>query len=84
MKTKILILVVFGLFASGCTDAEATKRALAGAGYTNVQTGGYAFFGGSKEDFYNTKFTATGPNGKPVSGVVSKGLLFRGATIRLD
>ena len=48
-----------------------------------IKITGYKWFNGTK-DFYNTGFVATAPNGAKVSGNVSKGVLFKGSTVRLD
>lgn len=77
-----LLTAVFGI--SGCTKPESAARQLEAAGYTDIQLHGYDWFNCSKDDTFHDKFTAKGPTGKPVSGVVCSGLLFKGGTIRLD
>lgn len=83
MKTTTLILCAAAVLA-GCTQSDDAVRVLESAGYTEVALNGYDFFNCSQDDFYKTKFSAKGPNGKPVSGVVCAGLFFKGATIRLN
>jgi len=77
---KFLILIVVATLA-GCTSSNDAEKALKGAGYTDIQIGGYAVFGCSEDDQFHTKFTAKGPSGVPVEGVVCSGW-FKGATIR--
>lgn len=45
---------------------------------------GYDWLNCSEDDVFHDKFTAKGPTGRRVSGAVCAGLLFKGATIRLD
>lgn len=78
--------IIIGLFAvilSGCTNSSSAIKALEGAGYTNIEITGFRFFGCSEDDSFRTGFSSTGPTGKPVTGVVCGGLL-KGSTIRLD
>lgn len=81
---KTITMTLCAALLLGCTQPDTAKRVLEGAGYTEVKVGGYDFFNCSKDDTYRTKFVAKGANGKPVSGVVCAGLLFKGATVRLD
>lgn len=86
MKNKVSALILAGLLAlgaSGCTDTDKATTALQGAGYKDVQITGYRIFGCSDSDTFHTGFTATGPTGVRVSGVVCGGWL-KGSTIRLD
>ena len=78
---KILILLSAILLVA-CSRPEGSTRALKQAGYTNITIEGMAFFGCSESDSFNTKFTATGPRGHSVKGVVCSGLM-KGFTIRL-
>lgn len=66
----------------GCTDAKKATDVLESQGYTNIQIGGYSYFGCSESDSVHTEFTATGVNGKPVSGVVCSSWWGKGATVR--
>lgn len=81
IKKFLLTLVAVALV--GCTDSDVANKALAGAGYTDIEITGYAFFGCSEDDAVHTGFKAKGLNGAPVEGVVCSGWL-KGATIRLD
>lgn len=67
----------------GCADPDASRIALEGAGYSQIQMTGYELFGCSKDDLFHDGFTARGMNGKQVEGVVCSGLL-KGATIRIS
>ncbi len=83
MKTVVIIFAaVFAL--AGCTSRTDAQRALEGAGYTDIQIGGYAWFlCDGKSDTFATEFTAKGPTGKAVTGAVCSGI-FKGSTIRTD
>jgi hypothetical protein len=72
------------LILGGCTDTDGARDALEAAGYRNVQTTGYAFFGCGGGDSYHTAFTAIGQNGRMVTGVVCAGwgLFGKASTIR--
>lgn len=45
---------------------------------------GWRPFAAGKEDFYATGFRAKAPNGEITTGTVTKGFLFKGATVRFD
>ena len=77
---KIMALGI-ALVLAGCTDAPTARKVLESQGYTDVQIGGYSFFGCSESDQFHTEFTAKGMNGKQVSGVVCSGWM-KGATVR--
>jgi len=82
MKRLLFAAVIASL--SACTQPDRAHAVLEGAGYTQIQMQGYDFFNCSEDDTYHDKFTAVGPSGKRVSGVVCAGFMFKGATIRLD
>lgn len=82
MKSLIAIVLVM-VALTGCTKPEHTKSVVESAGYSEVVITGYEFFGCSEDDVFHTGFTAKGPKGQPVKGVVCAGW-FKGATIRLD
>lgn len=79
MKKIILLLVVFALV--GCTDEKTAKKALEGAGYSDIQYTGYSWFSCAREDVFSTGFRAKGPSGIFVEGSVCSGL-FKSSTIR--
>jgi hypothetical protein len=81
---KKFITIALLLVLTACTDEAGTKRILEAQGFKDVQTKGYDFFSCSDDDDYHTKFIATSPNGAVVTGVVCKGLFFKGATVRFD
>lgn len=77
-------LIIVSVAIAGCSDSEHATRVLQQSGYSQIKIGGYSFFGCSEDDTYHTSFTAVGPTGHQVSGVVCSGLFFKGSTIRLD
>ena len=81
---KLLTIAIIAASLSACSDGPYAERVLADAGYTDIHTTGYAFFGCGKDDTYSTGFTAKGPTGRSASGVVCSGMLFKGGTIRLN
>lgn len=82
MKRLAILLVLFTLM--GCTQKDKSRELLEAHGMTDIEVGGYAWFGCSEDDEYRTKFKATTATGQRVSGAVCAGLLFKGATIRYD
>ena len=64
-------------------DAEGATRVLKANGFTDIKITGYKWFNGT-QDYFNTGFIATAPNGTKVSGNVSRGIFFKGSTVRLD
>lgn len=81
MKRWILA-ALFACAAASCTDQKTARRVLEDQGYTDISVGGFDAFGCSDDDTYATKFTATSPNGKRVSGVVCSSQFFKGSTVR--
>ena len=82
-KINTTIILALAIMAAACSDAPAAQKALAGAGYTNIQIHGWGVLGCSEDDQFRTKFTAIGPTGVQVTGVVCSGWL-KGATIRTN
>lgn len=82
MKHIALLVIVAGLAA--CTQPNNAQSLLESQGYTDVRITGYNWFGCSDDDTYHTGFEAKSPTGKPISGTVCAGLIFKGATIRFD
>lgn len=80
---NLLIVCAASALLSACSSPDEAMRALSVAGYKNVTTTGYAWFGCDEKDTFHTGFTAVGPNGQAVSGVVRSGFL-KGATIRTN
>lgn len=77
-KFLILLLIVSGCM---CTTESGTIETLHKAGFTDVQTDGYAFFACSEDDTFATRFVATNPAGQRVGGAVCCGLM-KNCTIR--
>ena len=85
MKNTMLTILAFLLSLSACTAKDATRDVLKDAGFTHIETGGYAFFMCSEDDTLKTQFTATAPDSdRRVSGAVCCGMLAKGCTIRFD
>ena len=79
---RIAALAVAAFAVAGCTDERGAILALDAAGYTSIQIGGYAWWDCDQKDQFRTRFTATGPTGKRVTGAVCSGWL-KGYTIRI-
>lgn len=79
VKTFIPLLAI--ILLSGCTDNTGAKRALEAHGFHDIQLNGYAYFGCSDNDYFNTAFSAKNGNNQTVSGVVCCGLL-KSCTVR--
>lgn len=79
---KIALVTALLLSLAACTDSEAAKKALTGAGYSEIQLTGYSY-GCSENDTFSTGFKAKGPTGVRVNGVVCSGVL-KGSTIRTN
>lgn len=71
------------LALAGCRDPKGAADVLTAQGYTDVRAGGYAMIGCGDDDDVATTFTATGPSGTRVKGVVCRGFLFKGSTVRI-
>jgi rhodanese-related sulfurtransferase len=82
MKYILLSVLIILLCSCGVNINKGTK-VLESMGYTNIKIGSYAFFGCDKNDTFASNFTATGVNGKPVSGALCSGF-FKNITVRLD
>lgn len=82
MKLRNVIIAIVVALAA-CTNEEAARRALEGAGYTDITFHGHAFAECSDDDSSCTAFEARGPNGHRVSGAVGCGFgCGKGCTIR--
>lgn len=85
----VLALVVIGfvvaggaaVFNGGCGAGDKGREALENQGFTDVQLGDHAWYGCSKDDSFNSHFTATNANGRRVSGIVCCGT-WKGCTVR--
>lgn len=89
---KVIITVPFAilgflLIAVGpkcCTRPDDTKRLLQQQGFSDVEITGWRPFMAGKDESVSTGFEATAPNGERVSGAVTGGFFFKGATVRFD
>lgn len=79
----VRLLIVFALLISGCSSHNDAVKSLEAAGYTNIKTHGYSFFGCSEGNDFSTKFTAKNQNGKTINGAVCSGW-FKGGVIRYE
>lgn len=80
---KKIFAIVMLIAISGCTRTGSATKILQDEGYSNITITGYRFFGCGKGDDFHTGFTATGPTGHTINGVVCSGW-FKGSTVRLD
>lgn len=85
---KPLLALLAALAMAGCVPVseiapDKTVQVLEKAGYSEITTGKYRLFACPKEDIYATEFTATGPSGQQVSGVVCQSVI-GGSLIRID
>lgn len=78
----VLIVTIVGVTIVGCTNKNTAYKALLDAGYSNIVLTGYDAWACGEDDDFADGFSATGPSGRQVRGVVCSGLT-KGATIRL-
>lgn len=78
---RLLVMAMVSTALACCTSAEPSRKALEGAGYSKIELKGWSAFGCSDDDAFRTRFSAVGPTGKPVEGVVCCGWL-KNCTIR--
>ena len=77
------LIVTAALVLTACTVSPQTATSAAeDMGFTDVKLGGPSFFGCADEDGFTRTFTAKNAAGRPVQGVICKGLL-KGATVRI-
>ena len=82
---KRFILFATLCLALSCTNEEDSYRALVGAGYSNIEFHGHAYFKCGRDDGSCTAFTALGPTGVQVEGAVGCGHgCGKSCTVRLD
>lgn len=82
MKKIFAALLIAICFS--CTNEEASYKALASAGYSNITFQGHAAFACSDDDYSCTEFTALGPTGVTTHGAVGCGAgCGKGCTIRI-
>ena len=80
---KLIAMALCSIVLAGCTQELSSRRALEGAGYTNINMTGFRVWGCDEKDIFHDGFEAVGPTGRRVTGVVCAGW-FKGSTIRLD
>lgn len=79
---KFIYIGTLALLLTSCgVDEDKAIKALESQGMTNIKITGFAIFGCSKDDSFRSNFTATGVNGKTVSGTLCSGFL-KGTTVR--
>ena len=86
LRLVLAFAFIIGIWGTGPifgVDPEGATKVLKSTGFTDIKITGYKWFNGTP-DFYNTGFEATGPNGVKMSGNVSRGIFFKGSTIRFD
>jgi hypothetical protein len=83
---QLFIVALAALSLAACTDSKDATRVLTEAGYTDIHTTGYQYFGCSEHDNIHTGFRAKGPTGQTVSGVVCSGygMFGKSNTIRIN
>ena len=74
-------IITFVFAVVGCTDEARTVQTLEKAGYSQIQTTGYAPFECGEGDTFHTGFRAKNPAGSVVEGTVCCGIA-KGCTIR--
>lgn len=79
-KIKALIIL---LFLASCYREEDVAKYAKMEKWESYKVEGYCWFGCSKDDFWETKFTAT-KNGETFSGCTCSGFLFKNTTLRID
>lgn len=81
MRTVVISIIFIGLmfffFLARLEPTQQHVDVIEGQGITNVDVGGYAWYGCPKDQF-GLKFTGTGVNGKPVSGYICQESIFNG------
>lgn len=75
------VAMIYGTVEGAKQSTVGAREALLDQGYTNVKMTGTQFTGCAENDLYRNGFTATGPTGRPVTGVVCSGA-FKDYTIR--
>lgn len=78
---RLIVVLFLAVLLSSCTRPNEAERVLSDSGYTNIEIGGYDFFGCGKDDTFATSFKAVSPSGTKVNGVVCSDF-FKGNTIR--
>ena len=83
IASAFVVILLFG-GSKACTRPNDARRVLEQQGFSNVEITGWRPFMAGKDDAVSTGFEATAPNGERVTGAVTGGFIFKGATIRFD
>ena len=82
MKKLITALALLALAACSAPAVD-VERVLTDQGFTEISVGGASLFSCGKDDMTSNTFTAKGPTGRPIKGVVcGSGGFFKGYTVR--
>ena len=76
------ITLTIAMLFSSCTNEADSVRTLQNSGFTDIRTTGWSPMSCSKDDTFETGFSAKNPAGQRVSGVVCCGFVFKGCTVR--
>lgn len=79
---KYFIILSALIVLCSCTNKPDAIRILQENGYKNIHVTGWASMSCSKDDTFETAFSATSPSGSRVEGAVCEGLVFKNITIR--
>lgn len=83
IRGLMLVAAIFaGLYAGGCTNEEASRKALVSSGFSAIEFTGYSWGVCSDSDTYATGFTAKNPAKMMVEGTVCCGAFLKGCTVR--
>jgi hypothetical protein len=81
--TAIIIALVVSAIIMASDSEDGAKRALEAHGFVEIQLTGYRWIGCNRDENYRMGFQAKDAKGKPVTGVVCRGLL-TGGSVRID
>lgn len=88
LLVAVVLLTIAILLSMAMTnllvDEPGATKVLQENGYTYIKITGYRYFMKGQDDAYATGFEAISSSGHPVSGSVTRGLWYKGATIRFD
>ena len=85
MKRTIIVAaaaLALALALSACTAPNQSREVLLDAGYSNIEVGGYDWFGCSEDDALDLASRRACRLELGSQGVVCAGMFFKGATIR--
>ena len=77
--TTILLLAIL----TSCSKKSDVEKYAEKEDWDSYQVTGFCWFGCSKDDFYQTSFTAI-KNGKEFEGCTCSGFFFKNTTLRLE